>query len=208
MTTSKYFDRIPASTIHLCLLFTFVLCGACSSAFSGTATLEREKVLRTQEFFCHTRYDLRQCEERIAELKALLLQYPAASPKHWSWIIVRSEDWQPLVQTLHLDRRSPAFTALTERETFLEDALFFPQPGRTDELVKLLHTPLDQLLSMAVSHELGHAICHNGNEATANHVGEQLRSGRYPDCFDTRKPLGPVEELILHNQSPGFPHLH
>lgn len=207
MTTHKYLSRLSTSTIHACLLFTIVLCAACPSAHAGTATLEREKSLRTQKFFCHTGYDLHQCEQHIAELKAVFLHYPVAPPKHWSWVIVRSEDWQPVVQTLHLDPRSPAFTALTKRETFLEDALFFSQPGRTDELVKLLHTPSDQLLSVAVSHELGHAICHNGNEAAANHVAEQLRSGNYPDCFDTKKPLSPIDELILHGQSPGLPHL-
>jgi hypothetical protein len=176
---------------------------------AGTATLEREKSLRTQKFFCHTGYDPRQCEQHIAELKAVLLQYPAPSPKHWTWIIVRSEDWQPLVQNLHLPSQSPAFTTLALRETFLEDALFFSQPGRTDELVTLLRTPAAQLLSVAVSHELGHAICHNGDEAAANRVAEQLRGGKHPDCLNagTRKPLDPIDELVLHNQSP-FPHLH
>jgi hypothetical protein len=205
MTTRKY--RSFASISYSCLLCVATLCIICPSARPETATLEHEKSLRTQNFFCHTGYDPHQCEQHIAELKAVLLQYPMASPKHWTWIIVRSEDWQPIVRNLHLPRQSPAFTALTQRETFLEDALFFSQPGRTDELVKLLHTPSDQLLSVAVSHELGHAICHNGDEAAANRVAEQLRRGKYPDCVgtDTKKPLDPIDELILHNQSPGFP---
>ncbi|MFZ0815051.1 MAG: hypothetical protein WAM78_06000 [Candidatus Sulfotelmatobacter sp.] len=208
MTTRKY--QSFASALHICLLATITLYVTCPSARAGTATLEREKSLSTQKFFCHTGYDPHQCEQHIAELKAVLLQLPVASPKRWTWIIVRSEDWQPLVQSLHLPPQSPAFTALALRETFLEDALFFSQPGRTQELVMLLKTPFAQLLSVVVSHELGHAICHNGDEAAANRIAEQLRSGKPPDCFDTgtQKPLGPIDELILHNQSPGFPHLH
>jgi hypothetical protein len=201
MTTHKY--RSFASTLHICLLCAATLCVFCPSVRAETATLEREKSLMTQQFFCHTGYDLHQCEQHIAELKAVLLQYPVPPPKHWAWIIVRSEDWQPIVQNLRLPRQSPAFTALTKRETFLEDALFFSQPGRTDELVMLLRTPVAQLLSVAVSHELGHAICHNGDEAAANRVAEQLRSGKSPDCFGTGtiKPIDPIDELVLHNQS-------
>ena len=207
MTTRKY--RSFASPLQTYVLCIATLCVICPSVRAGTATLEREKSLRTQKFFCHTGYDPRQCEQHIAELKAVLLQYPAPSPKHWTWINVRSEDWQPLVQTLHLPRQSPAFTALTQRETFLEDALFFSQPMRTDELVMLFRTPVAQLLSVAVSHELGHAICHNGDEAAANRVAEQLRNGKQPDCFNIgTKPLDPIDELILHNELSGFPHFH
>jgi hypothetical protein len=207
MTTRKYHSFASAS-------YTFLLCAAtlsiiCPSARAETATLERDTSLVTQQFFCHTGYDPQQCQQHIAQLKAVLLQYPPASPKRWTWVIVRSEDWQPLLQNLHLPRQSPAFTALNLRETFLEDALFFPRPGRTDELVTLLKTPAAQLLSLAVSHELGHAICHNGNEAAANRVSEQLRSGKHPDCFVpvNRKPLDPIDEMVLHDQS-SFPRVH
>jgi hypothetical protein len=207
MTTRRYPSF--AFTLHTCLLGVAALCVICPHARAGTSTLEREKSLSTQKFFCHTGYDLHQCEQHIAELKAVLLHYPAPTPKRWTWIIVRSEDWQPIVQKLHLNRQSPAFSALTQRETFLEDALFFSQPGRTDELVMFLGTPIDQLLSVAVSHELGHAICHSGDEATANRVAEQLRSGKYPVCFDrTKKPPDRLDEVILHDESPGFPVFH
>jgi hypothetical protein len=157
----------------------------------------------TQRFFCRGGYDPGECQQRIAALKAVLIEYPVGSLKHWSWVIVRSEDWQPLRQSLRLEHDSPAFTALAEREIFLEDALFIPQPKRTDQLVRSLQTPFARLLAAAVTHELGHAICHGSSEATANHVAEQLRRGKTPDCSGTT--LNPIDELYLHRQSAGLP---
>jgi hypothetical protein len=162
----------------------------------------QSRALATQQFFCRAGYDLHECEQRVAQLKAVLIQYPAGAPKHWKWVIVPSENWQPLVQSLHLDPQSPAFTGVTERETFLEDALFFTRPRRTDELVRNFRTPLDRLLSFAVSHELGHVICHDRSETIANRVAEQLRGGKNPNCM---KSLTPLEELSLHRLSPSFP---
>jgi hypothetical protein len=188
------------------LLCVFTFWGTCPLASAANALQRRQSLtLATQKFFCRAGYDAQECERRIAQLKAVLIQYPAGVPKHWRWVIVPSEAWQPLVHSLHLDRESPAFTAITERETFLEDALFFAEP-RTDELVRDFRTPFDQLLSFAVSHELGHAICHGGSEAMANRVAEQLRGGKYPDCAENMKGLTPIEELYLHSQLPGFPH--
>jgi hypothetical protein len=207
MTTINCFHRLSRSTVHACLLCAVTFWGTCPRASAANA-LQRSQshALATQGFFCRVGYDPHECQRRIAQLKTVLIHYPVA-PKHWRWVIVPSEHWQPLVQSLHLDRESPAFTAITERETFLEDALFFAQPGRSDELVRRFRTPFDQLLSVAVSHELGHAICHGGSEAIANRVAEQLRGGKYPDCAGNVKSLTPIEELYLHGQSASFPRL-
>jgi hypothetical protein len=195
MTTAQCSDPFRTLLIRTCVLSIIALCCTCRPA-NGATTGQR--TLATQKFSCHFGYDPRACELRIAELKTVLIQYRVAPPKHWSWIIVRSEDWQPLLRDLRLDRRTPAFTALTERETFLEDALFFPQPGRTEQLVRDLHSSFNQLLSFSVMHELGHAICHGGSEALANRVAEQLRSGKPVDCEE--KSLSPIDELYLRSQ--------
>jgi hypothetical protein len=142
-----------------------------------------------------------QCLRQVAKLMAELMRYPADLPAHWSWVIVGSGAWQPLTQKLRLDQRSPAFTAIDERETFLEEALFLPMPTRTNELVRDLRVPFDQLLSIAVSHELGHAICHGGGEATAKRVSEQLRSGKRPDCGNAMKSPSRIEDVYLHSRS-------
>ena len=207
MITVKCFHCLSRSTVHACLLCVVIFWGKCQLASAVNALQQRQSdALATQGFFCRAGYDSRECERRITELKAVLIQYAAGAPKNWRWVIVPSEDWQLLAQSLHLDRESPAFSAITERETFLEDALFFAHPGRTDELVRHFHTPFDQLLSVAVGHELGHAICHGGSEAIANRAAEQLRVGKYPDCAGNMKSLTPIEELYLHSQSPRFRH--
>jgi hypothetical protein len=205
MITVKCFHRLSKSAAHACLLCVLTFWGTSPRA---SAALQRRQTyaLTTQEFFCRAGYDPQECEQRIAQLKAVLIQYPADAPKNWRWVIVPSEDWQPLVKELRLDRESPAFSAITERETFLEDALFFAHPGRTNQLVRHFGIPFDQLLSVAVGHELGHAICHGGSEAIANRAAEQLRTGKHPDCAGNIKSLTPIEELYLHSQSPRFRH--
>jgi len=157
-----------------------------------------------QHFICDAGFDRQWCLRQVAKLMAELMRYPADLPAHWSWVIVGSGAWQPLTQKLRLDQRSPAFTALDKRETFLEEALFLPMPTRTNELVRDLHVPFDQLLSIAVSHELGHAICHGGGEATAKRVSEQLRSGKRPDCGNAMKSPSRIEEMYLRSRLSGL----
>jgi hypothetical protein len=202
MATVKCFHGFSPYTVYASLLC-IILLGACPRV-AHALQQKQGRPLKTQEFFCHTGYTTHDCERRIAQLKAVLVQYPAGAPKRWSWVIVSSADWQPLTQRLQLNGESPAFSALTERETFLEDALFLAQPVRTDELVRRFGTPFDQLLSFAVSHELAHAICHGGSEANANRVAKQLRDGKYPDCGANMKSPSPIEELYLHSQPSGL----
>ena len=206
MTSVNCFHRLSKSTVHACLLCVVIFWGRCVRA-NAASPLQRSqsRTLANQGFFCRAGYDPQTCGQRIDQLKAVLIEYPAGARKHWRWVIVPSEQWQPLVQALHLDRESPAFTNITERATFLEDALFFTQTGRTGELVQHFHIPFDQLLSAAVSHELGHAICHGGSEAMANRVAEQLRGGKYPDCAGDVKSLSPSDELYFRGQLAGFP---
>jgi hypothetical protein len=207
MTTVNCFRHLSRSTVHACLLCVFTLWGTCPGAVARDASPRGEvNTLASQEFFCSAGYDVHECGRRIAQLKAVLTESGAGAPKGWRWVIVRSEDWQPLVKSVHLDRESPAFTGITEHETFLEDALFFAQPARTDELVRHFRTPFNRLLAFAVSHELGHAICHNVSEAVANRVAEQLRGGKGPNCDGNVKSLTPAEEWYLRTQIPGFRH--
>ncbi len=92
-------------------------------------------ILSSQEFHCHTGYSLAQCQKDILELKKVLAHCPIGGLGHWTWVLVRSQDWKPISQMLRLNPESPAFTALEPRETFLEEALFVHDPLRIAELM-------------------------------------------------------------------------
>jgi hypothetical protein len=155
-------------------------------------------LLSSQEFHCHTGYSLAQCQKDILELKKVLAHYPIEGLGHWTWVLVRSQDWKPISQTLRLNPESPAFTALEPRETFLEEALFIHDPLRTSELMEEWQRSMPKLLELAVTHELGHAFCAEPNEALADHFGEELRNGRLTRCrisTESRKKRTGTAEL-------------
>lgn len=141
-----------------------------------------------QEFHCHTGYALAQCQADILQLKRVLARYPIAALGHWTWVLVRSQDWKPISRMLRLNPRSPAFTALEPRQTFLEEALFVHDPERTAELIQEWRCSIPELLKLAVTHELGHAFCREVNEAAAERFGEDLRNGLEPRCRPLRNP--------------------
>ena len=155
--------------------------GQTASKIAVPAT-ERATALPGQEFHCHTRYPLAQCQEDIRQLKRVLARYPIEGLGHWTWVLVRSQDWKPISHMLGLNPDSPAFTAMEPRETFLEEALFVHDAQRTSELIEEWRMSMPKLLELAVSHELGHAFCGDPNESAANHVGEELRKGGLAPC--------------------------
>ena len=160
-------------------------------------------ILSSQEFHCHTGYSLAQCQKDILALKRALAHYPIQALGHWTWVLVRSQDWKPISKILRLNPNSPAFTALELRETFLEEALFLHDPLRTSELMEEWQRSMPKLLELAVTHELGHSFCAETNEAAADHFGEELRNGRLMPCRISkeakRKRVGTAE---LHGLKP------
>jgi hypothetical protein len=135
-----------------------------------------------QEFHCHTGYPLAQCLRDILQLKKVLSPYPIEGLGHWTWVLVRSRDWTRVSRMLGLNPDSPAFTEMELRETFLEEALFVHDPQRTSELMDVWRMAMPNLLELAVTHELGHALCDEPNEAEADHFGDELRKGRLAPC--------------------------
>src|SRR5262249_19554444 len=95
---------------------------------------------------------------------------------------------------------SPALTFLHERTTIFEEALVEPVPGRRAELLKIWQLPLDHLVDEAVSHELGHSLCNDSDEARAERRGRALQRGEKPNCGDARQ--NPSERGIWAHFSP------
>ena len=132
--------------------------------------------LAPQHFVCNTGYSVQQCHQQMSVLRPLLDKYGAARLGDWTWVLVKSEDWKTMQQTHGLDPDSPAFTVLNRRETFFEEALLSPVTERRVELIRQWSLSMDDLLNLAVTHELGHALCNERNEKKADAYGEQLRN--------------------------------
>jgi hypothetical protein len=135
-----------------------------------------------QHFVCNTGYTPQQCHEQVSVLRPQLDKYGAARLGDWTWVLVKSDDWKELQRQHRMDPDSPAFTVLDRRETFFEEALVSPVTVRRAELVKQWSLGMDELLNLAVTHELGHALCSEKNERKADAYGAELRAGQAVVC--------------------------
>jgi hypothetical protein len=115
-------------------------------------------------------------------LLEVLARFDTASLGDWTWVLVKSEDWKPILRRVSRDPDSPAFTILEKRQTFLEDALFAPDPDRSRTLLSKWRVPLDKLLGYAVAHELGHMFCSERTEPRAHGYAEQLLKSGSAKC--------------------------
>jgi hypothetical protein len=139
-------------------------------------------IVKAQHFYCSKGYELSRCKAETGRLQQLLRQYHAEDLGEWEWILVRSQDWKPLLLQMELDPTSPAITTFTERQSLFEEALFERDAIRGAELMQNFQVPLNRLLALAVSHELGHALCHDLNEDRADRNGERIRNNQQPTC--------------------------
>jgi len=173
--------------------------GQTASEISSPSSI-RAAALSGQEFHCHTGYPLVECQTDILRLKSVLIRYPIETLGHWTWVLVRSEDWAPISRRLRLNPESPAFTALEPRETFLEEALFVHDPERTIDLMREFNRSIPALLELAVSHELGHAFCTEPNEPAADRFAEDLRNGLTPRCRSSKETR---KKTMVAGEHPG-----
>jgi hypothetical protein len=79
----------------------------------------------------------------------------------------------------------------------MSQILFSGPVDQRAELMKLFRISLDQLLDLAITHELGHAFCREFDEGKATVYGEQLRAGQTPTC----ESPGPHHEMRATNQA-------
>lgn len=128
-----------------------------------------------QHYVCNKGYSPLQCHQQMLILHAALASYPSANLGEWTWVLVRSNDWDPIIRKAELDPDTPAFTVLERRTTFFEEALVAPVPGRRSELIRYWGRNIDDLLTLAVTHELGHSLCNERNERKADAYGQRIR---------------------------------
>ena len=142
-------------------------------------------------FVCHTDYTPKECEAAVATLRRTLAFYSASVPADWTWVLVRTEDWKRLLLDRGFDPDNPAFTYFPKRETFLDGALLAKVSTRGVQLSLAWHMPIEELLDLALRHELVHALCNDRNETRANLGAVALKNGTALHC---EAPVGTTEE--------------
>jgi hypothetical protein len=143
-------------------------------------------------FECSRDYDKVECLKDVAALRKALASYPLQLEGDWTYYLVMADDWKPLVRSYGGNPMSPAFSLLLGRATVLDRSLFSGSADRNIELIIWSGIPVGpELVALALSHEMGHAICQDKDERRANDYGKQLREGKVPDCSKTpgHKPV-------------------
>jgi hypothetical protein len=131
----------------------------------------------------------------MAVLRKVLTKYRADELGEWTWVLVRSADWKYFVTPRGIDPDSPALTYLPKRETFIEEALVATVPRRALELIVRWGMSTDDLLELAVAHELAHVLCNQRSEAKANRAARTLLDGKPLSCEVTAAAKTRVEEM-------------
>lgn len=80
-----------------------------------------------QHFYCNTGYTIEVCASNRHDSARVLERFDLRGLEGWTWVLVRSDDWKPILRRVGRDPDSPAFTILEKRQTFLEEALFAPR---------------------------------------------------------------------------------
>lgn len=177
MLCAQLMLRVAVVTVSVAV----ALCGQSTppGAFGGLS--------RDQHFACNTGYTRATCHTQVLQLVAHLAQYREELPSNWTWVLVRSQDLHGIllslsILSLNIDPQSPAFTVLEQRKTFLSEALLVPDATSGAELLRTFKVPLDRILDVAITHELGHAYCHEKREGEAERFEELLRKTSAAQC--------------------------
>jgi hypothetical protein len=169
--------------VKVCAKFSLIVVSLLTYAAGQQATPLLSLATAHPHFVCNTGYSLQACQQQVAILRSVLEKYPVHQQLgDWTWVLVRSQDWKPILRARGLDPDSPAFSFLEKRGTFIEEALLAEAVQRRVELLKKWQLPSDRLLELAVTHELGHALCNETDEAKADRYGEALRERRSAVC--------------------------
>ena len=187
----------PKLKVYLRLLAPFVLL-ALQSQFTTTARAQEQAP--KQRFVCNIGYTNQECAVDMAVLRRALVNYPVDALGEWTWVLVRTEDWKRILSDRGFNPdSSPAFSILPQRETFFEGALVTKVSLRGFQLSKLWRMPIEDVLDLAVRHELAHALCNERNEAKADRAALALRDRKPVSCEAQRVRGGPGALPDIHS---------
>ena len=139
----------------------------------------------TIQFLCSQKYDKTECVKDATALRKAIAPYPLQLLGAWSFVLVPADDWKALVRSQGGDPVSPAFSMLDQRATLLDSSLFSPSAGRNKELMQRFSLMGAPLVELALTHEMGHGICQEKDERSADNYGKDLRDGKVPVCSKT-----------------------
>ena len=135
-----------------------------------------------QHFACDSGYTQQQCGISMQVVKNALARYPVRALGDWTWVLVRPEDWKRFLLDRGFDPNPPAFSYLPKRETFLDGSLVVKVSIRGFELREQWHMPIEDLLDLAIRHEIAHALCNDRDEIKAGLAASALKNGSVPSC--------------------------
>jgi hypothetical protein len=133
-------------------------------------------------YACNVGYTPQECQAATTRLRKALARYPVEGLGEWRWILVRTEDWKQMLSVRGFDTDRPAFSYLPDRETFLDGSLVAGISSRGVELRVIWHMPIEELLDLAVRHELAHALCNQYDEAKTARAAAALKNGAPMPC--------------------------
>ena len=196
-------------------LFTFLFL-ACGSALGQGLHVLPVQIRGDQgfpaaiQFYCTENYPRAECQNDISILSRVLAHYPLEKLGAWSFILGSSDEWEPIMTRLRLPLHCPAFSLLGGNKTVFSQTLFTSPVDRRAELMRLFGVPSDQLLDLAIAHELAHVFCGELGEASASAYGEQFRAGHPPNCMLRERPRKSAESkhsiaAFIANSLPASP---
>jgi hypothetical protein len=145
----------------------------------------------TLQFSCRQVYDRTECVKDATALRQAMAAYPVQPLEQWSFVLVPADDWKTMVRSQGGDPVSPAFSILDQRATLLDSSLFVGSATRNKELLDRFGMIGPALLDLAITHEMGHALCQEKNERRADDYGKELREGKIPGCVIKNVAAGP-----------------
>jgi hypothetical protein len=159
-----------------------------SATWGATASAALHRKASVQHFVCNAGYSPSVCKTEMDVLRKTVAKYPTEALGEWTWILIQDEDWRPILKSRGYNPNSPAFTVLAKRETFIEEALFLGTSIRGFKLKAVWRMPLDELLDLAVRHEMGHGLCNGKDEQRADRMAAMLLEGKSVACDERVKP--------------------
>jgi hypothetical protein len=154
-----------------------------SFGFSPRLLAAEPKVdVANQHVVCNVGYTLQECQAAGTILRKALARYPVDALGEWTWVLVRTVDWKQFLSERGFDSNNPAFSSLPKRQTFLDGALAVRESIRGVQLSVIWHMPIEELLDLAVRHELAHALCNERNETKTRRAAIALKNGSPLSC--------------------------